>query len=186
MKKKQDELFNIPENEVVEAPVTKEKPTRKKKAMSDEEKAVLIDRLKAGRERKKLEREGKKVEVIEPAIEAPTLTPSPVERPTPRPLTPHPTEREILKQQLEDLKKEIRDTKEKEELKHMKNEMKELKLLLQNSNKRKSNENLVVPEAVEQPTPLKVVTPVQSKPSVPTQAVQEIKPIQTTLKKRFK
>ena len=182
MVKKQDELFNIPENEIVEAPVAK--GTRKKKPMTDAEKSVLIDRLKAGRERKKLEREGKIVKVIEPPAEA--ATPSPVTRPAPRPLTPHPTEREILKQQLEDLKKEIRDTKEKEELNQMKNEMKELKLLLQNSNKRKSNENLVVPEAVEQPTPLKVVTPVQPQHSVPTQAVQEIKPIQTTLKKRFK
>ncbi len=185
MKKKQDELFNIPENEeVAEAPVAKEKPTRKKKAMSDQEKAVLIDRLKAGRERKKAEREGKKVEVIEPTGEVPT--PSPVERPPPRPLTPHPTEREILKQQLDDLKKEIKETKEKQELKQMQEELKQLKQLLQNSNKTKSNENVVAPEVLKQPTPLKVVTPVQSKPSVPTQAVQEIKPIQTTLKKRFK
>lgn len=183
MVKKQDELFNIPENEVVEAPVTKEKPTRKKKAMSDEEKAVLIDRLKAGRERKKLEREGKKVEVIEPAIEAPTPTPSQVARPAPRPLTPHPTERDILKQQLEDLKKEIKETKEKQELKEMKNEMKELKLLLQNSNKTKSNENVVAAEV--KPPPLKSATPTPSQNAV-TQPVQEIKPIQTTLKKRFK
>jgi hypothetical protein len=184
MVKKQNELFNIPENEIVEAPVAK--PTRKKKAMTDAEKSVLIDRLKAGREKKKLEREGKKVEVIEPAIETPTPTPSPVTRPAPRPLTPHPTEREILKQQLDDLKKEIKETKEKEELKQMKEELKQLKQLLQNSNKTKSNENVVAPEVLKQPTPLKVVTPVQSKPSVPTQAVQEIKPIQTTLKKRFK
>ena len=112
MVKKQNELFNIPENEVAEAepPVAKAKATRKKKQMSDDEKAVLIDRLKAGRERKKAEREGKSVKVIEPASEAPTPTPSPVERPTPRPLTPHPTEREILKQQLDDLKKEIKET----------------------------------------------------------------------------
>ena len=95
MVKKQDELFNIPENEIVEAPVAK--GTRKKKPMTDAEKSVLIDRLKAGRERKKLEREGKIVKVIEPPAEA--ATPSPVTRPAPRPLTPHPTEREILKQQ---------------------------------------------------------------------------------------
>ena len=184
MKKKQDELFNIPENEVIEAepPVAKAKATRKKKAMTDAEKSVLIDRLKAGRERKKAEREGNKsVKVIEPPAEA--ATPSPVTRPAPRPLTPHPTDREILKQQLEDLKKEIRDTKEKEELNQMKNEMKELKLLLQNSNKRKSNENLVADEV--KPPPLKSATPTPSQNAV-TQPVQEIKPIQTTLKKRFK
>jgi len=184
MVKKQDELFNIPENEVVEAPVAKAKATRKKKPMSDDEKAVLIDRLKAGRERKKAEREGNKsVKVIEPPSESPTPTPSPVERPAPRPLTPHPTEREILKQQLDDLKKEIKETKEKQELKEMKEEMKQLKLLLQNSNKTKSNENVVVPEVVKQP-PLKAVPPVQSQPSVSTQAVQPI--IETRLKKRFK
>tara|TARA_R110002153_G_scaffold220788_1_gene373318 strand:- start:5685 stop:6233 length:549 start_codon:yes stop_codon:yes gene_type:complete len=182
MVKKQEELFNIPENEVAEAPVAKEKPTRKKKPMSDEEKSVLIDRLKAGRERKKAEREGKGVKVIEPPSEAPT--PSPVERPTPRPLTPHPSEREILKQQLDDLKKEIKETKEKQELKEMKEEMKQLKLLLQNSNKTKSNENVVVPEAVKQP-PLKAVTQVQPQASVPTQ-VAPIKIIETRLKKRFK
>ena len=179
MVKKQEELFNIPENEVAEAPVAK--ATRKKKPMSDDEKAVLIDRLKAGRERKKAEREGKSVKVIEPPSEAPT--PSPVARPAPRPLTPHPTERDILKQQLEDLKKEIKETKEKQELKEMKNEMKELKLLLQNSNKTKSNENVVAAEV--KPPPLKSATPTPSQNAV-TQPVQEIKPIQTTLKKRFK
>jgi hypothetical protein len=181
MVKKQEELFNIPENEVAEAPVAKAKATRKKKPMSDDEKAVLIDRLKAGRERKKAEREGKSVKVIEPPSEAPT--PSPVARPAPRPLTPHPTERDILKQQLEDLKKEIKETKEKQELKEMKNEMKELKLLLQNSNKTKSNENVVAAEV--KPPPLKSATPTPSQNAV-TQPVQEIKPIQTTLKKRFK
>jgi len=184
MVKKQNELFNIPENEIVEAPVAK--PTRKKKAMTDAEKSVLIDRLKAGRERKKKEREGKTVEIIEPAIEAPTPPPLTNCKTSNPPLTPHPTERDILKQQLEDLKKEIKETKEQQELKEMKNEMKELKLLLQNSNKTKSNENVVAAEVFKQPTPLKAVPPVQSKPSVPTQAVQEIKPILTTLKKRFK
>tara|TARA_R110001632_G_scaffold57271_2_gene139992 strand:+ start:1068 stop:1628 length:561 start_codon:yes stop_codon:yes gene_type:complete len=186
MAKKQKELFDIQENEEttprpdVPAPAPAPKQKRSKKPLSESEKATLIQRLKDGRERKKNEREGKSVSIIEEQTPPATTTPRP-----PRPLTPHPSENEILKKQITDLKSEIKETKEKAELKEMRDELKELKKMLLDSNK-KSNDNV---ENHVKPLPIKAVPspsigvkqPTATAPPIELKAVTE-----TRLKKKFK
>ena len=177
MPKKQSDLFDVPDES--STPIIEEvKPKKKaKKPMSDDDKKILIDRLKAGRERKKLEREGK-----QPPKENKTDPP-----PTPQPPAQNNNnneEKENLKMQILELKNEIKSTKEKQDLIEMKNELKELKLLLSDSIKKKSDTIINKPENV------KVISePKMSRPSPPEPVIEKprvIIPKTTILKKRFK
>ena len=175
MPKKQSDLFDVPEES--STPIIEEvKPKKKgKKPMSDDDKKILIDRLKAGRERKKLEREGK-----QPPKENKPDPPAPA----PAQNNNNNEEKENLKMQILELKNEIKSTKEKQDLIEMKNELKELKLLLSDSIKKKSDTIINKTENV------KVISePKMSRPSPPEPIIDKpsvVIPKTTILKKRFK
>jgi len=177
MPKKQSDLFDVPDE--ASTPIIEEvKPKKKgKKPMSDDDKKILIDRLKAGRERKKLEREGKQPpKENKPDPQAPA--------PAPAQNNNNNEEKENLKMQILELKNEIKSTKEKQDLIEMKNELKELKLLLSDSIKKKSDTIINKPENV------KVISePKMSRPSPPEPIIEKpsvVIPKTTILKKRFK
>ena len=131
MVKKEIEIFDVPEeNQVVAVEPKKTKKVRK--PLNDDEKAALVERLKKGRERKKLEREGKKNVKERP----PT--------PTPTPVASVASDTSNLAEEIKELRKQIRETKEKQEIADLKAELNELKKI-----QKKSNDNVsqhVIPE----------------------------------------
>ena len=133
MVKKEIEIFDVPEeNQAVAVEPKKTKKVRK--PLNDDEKAALVERLKKGRERKKLEREGKKVVKERP----PTPTPTPVVA-----VAPVASDTSNLAEEIKELRKQIRETKEKQEIADLKAELNELKKM-----QKKSNNNVqdVIPE----------------------------------------
>lgn len=184
-KKKQTDLF---ETTTTEQPMQPTKETKKKvkKDMTPDQKKVLVERLKAGRERKRLEREG-----VEPVVEE-KPTPQP-ERPTthfmpnPEPSQPPKTdnEKDELKKQISELRNEIKQTKEKAELDTMKQELKDLRESMSNMNKKKSNDivNSQNVKTLAEPTVPKSST---TSARVVTEPPRAIPSVPLILKKRFK
>ena len=188
-KKSQTELFDVQETTDTTPLIPPKKKT--KKDMSAEQKKILVDRLKLGRERKRREREG-----LEPIVEEETSVP--VERPTthfvPNPQTaqkPKSTipssdnEKDALKQQISELRSEIKQTKEKAELDAMKQELKELRESMSTINKKKSNDivNTQNVKVIQSPksVPQKPVAP----PPAPNPP-RVVPVVPSVLKKRFK
>jgi hypothetical protein len=187
MPKKQTEIFEVPAPsesapsavEIQGAPPLKrkmpeKKPVKKKNPLSADEKKILIQRLKDGRERKRLEREGG----IEKSAEVETKgeTPSP-----PPPIADN--EKQNLKLEIDELKKTIKETKEKEELNELKNELKELRKLMLESNKKKSESNnkIEIQDVKNTPPPISVPPPPKNSVFIKP----EIPPPKRVLKKKF-
>tara|TARA_Y100001972_G_C7649571_1_gene326550 strand:- start:920 stop:1483 length:564 start_codon:yes stop_codon:yes gene_type:complete len=187
MVKKEIEIFDVPENEVVAETPKKTKKVRK--PLDDDEKAALVKRLKEGRERKKREREGKKNVKERP----PTPTPTPVAPVAP--VAPVVSDTSNLAEEIKELRKQIRETKEKQEIADLKAELNELQ--------KKSNNNVsqdVIPEkkvafapSPSKPKPLSEnpstknhIVPSDPKPAPvpPSQPVEPPKP--KVLKKRVR
>jgi hypothetical protein len=197
MPKKQTEIFEVPAPsapsavDIQGAPPLKrkmpeKKPVKKKNPLSADEKKILIQRLKDGRERKRLEREGG---IEKPAeIESKGESPSAPSVPSP-PMPPAPSvpiadnEKQNLKLEIDELKKTIKETKEKEELNELKNELKELRKLMLESNKKKSESNNKTEIQDVKKTPPQISVPPPPKNSVFIK--HEIPPPKRVLKKKF-
>jgi hypothetical protein len=186
MPKKQTEIFEVPAPSAVDiqgAPPLKrkmpeKKPVKKKNPLSADEKKILIQRLKDGRERKRLEREG--------GIEKETKgapSPPPASAPSPPPAPIADNEKQNLKLEIDELKKTIKETKEKEELNELKNELKELRKLMLESNKKKSESNNKTEIQDVKKTPPQISVPPPPKNSVFIK--HEIPPPKRVLKKKF-
>jgi hypothetical protein len=190
MPKKQTEIFEVPAPsapsavDIQGAPPLKrkmpeKKPVKKKNPLSADEKKILIQRLKDGRERKRLEREGG----IEKPAEVETKgAPSPA--PAPMPSVPiADNEKQNLKLEIDELKKTIKETKEKEELNELKNELKELRKLMLESNKKKSESNnkTEIQDVKKTPPPISVPPPPKNSVFIKP----EIPPPKRVLKKKF-
>lgn len=190
MPKKQTEIFEVPapsesEPSAVEiqgAPPLKrkmpeKKPVKKKNPLSADEKKILIQRLKDGRERKRLEREG--------GIEKQTKGETPASSPSPPPAPIADNEKQNLKLEIDELKKTIKETKEKEELNELKNELKELRKLMLESNKKKSESNnnnkTEIQDVKKTPPPISVPLPPKNSVFIKP----EIPPPKRVLKKKF-
>jgi hypothetical protein len=190
MPKKQTEIFEVPAPsapsavDIQGAPPLKrkmpeKKPVKKKNPLSADEKKILIQRLKDGRERKRLEREGG----IEKPAEVETKgAPSPAPAPMPPPPIAD-NEKQNLKLEIDELKKTIKETKEKEELNELKNELKELRKLMLESNKKKSESNNKTEIQDVKKTPPPISVPLPPKNSVFIKP--EIPPPKRVLKKKF-
>ena len=185
MPKKQTEIFEVPAPSAVDiqgAPPLKrkmpeKKPVKKKNPLSADEKKILIQRLKDGRERKRLEREGG---IEKPAEIESKGAPSPPPAPS-EPIADN--EKQNLKLEIDELKKTIKETKEKEELNELKNELKELRKLMLESNKKKSESNNKTEIQDVKKTPPQISVPPPPKNSVFIKP--EIPPPKRVLKKKF-
>lgn len=159
MPKSQKELFEIEaeDNEVVEKP----KKKKTKKPMTDEAKAILIERLKAGKERKRLEREG----LVKPKPaqnKADDVMPV-----TPKPISNNTIDNRDL--EIKELKEQIKETKNKLEMQSLKDELKELRKLIKEE---KKQENLkvelnTIPEEQKPLLPVSTPAPPPAKPQPP-------------------
>ncbi len=184
-KKKQTDLFETTTTEQPMQP-TKETKKKAKKDMTPDQKKVLVERLKAGRERKRLEREGVETVVEEkpsPQPERPTTHFIPNPEPSQTPKTDN--EKDELKKQISELRNEIKQTKEKAELDTMKQELKDLRESMSNMNKKKSND-IVNSQNVK--TLAETTVPKSSTTStrVVTEPPRAIPSVPLILKKRFK
>jgi len=138
MVKSEDQIFDIEGQniKIIENESQPKKEKKKRAPLKDDEKAQLIARLKAGRERKKMERAQNVASKIIKDDTKQDTKPSP----TPKLNTPQPASHQDidLSNEIKELKKQIKETKEKQELFELKNELKELNELKQ---KNKNNNN---------------------------------------------
>ncbi len=148
MVKSQKELFEIQENDAVEENTTKKKQKKVKKTMTDEAKQALIERLKAGKERKRLEREGmlkstppknidKDVEIKKEPIKKIDVVNETQTKLDPRDL------------EIKELKNMIKETKNKLEMQSLKDELKELRKLIKEEKKQEEIKHVDITKSTE-------------------------------------
>ena len=128
MVKSQKELFEINDNADADAESTNNKKQKKpKKKMTDEDKTALIERLKAGKERKRLEREGKSIPK--------KITESPAPQVKENSINITTTKIDPRDLEIKELKNMIKETKNKLEMQALKDELKELRNLIKQEKK---------------------------------------------------
>ena len=174
--KKESELFDIKEEEEIQEIVKPVKKGRGKREMSVGEKQALIERLRAGKERKRAERAKKSEKKI--TLEVKDTDDSQVKRGPKITVTHPPHDKNELADEIAALRKEIKETKEKQEVYQLKAELKELRKLM----KQKDEEVKPEPKKVEAPkkveTPKEAPKPQPPKPTPP--------PAPKLLKKRLR
>lgn len=177
--KTEKELFDIKEEEEIQEIVKPVKKTRGKREMSVEEKQALIERLRAGKERKRAERAKKTEKNV--TLEVKDIEGAPVKR-SPKVTITHPSsDKNELADEIAALRKEIRETKEKHEVYQLKAELKELRKLMAEQKKDEEPKKIEAPKKVQEP-PKKVETPKQQ----PSQPKPTAPPTPKIIKKRLR